>query len=124
MSRKRQASLNRTLTQLAFDSPYVIATRVSRMLDPAQAFSAAGQSEFLRMFWEKQAATVESCGALMAAGAAQYQRAWLDLWTGALPAGSHASPASVAHTLNSTLQPFQRRASANARRLRGKKSKR
>ncbi len=118
-SKNHQASLNRTLTGLAMDAPYVIATRVGRMLDPATALSAASQAENLRMVCEKQAATLEACGALMAAGAAQFQRAWWGVWMGALPAGAAACPASVAQTVNSALRPFQRRARANARRLRG-----
>src|SRR5690606_2071304 len=114
------AALNRTLAGLALDAPFVIATRVGRMLDPAVALSAAGQMECWRMVWEKQAAAFEACGVLMAAGAAQYQQAWLSLWAGALPAGRAPRPASLAKTLDSALQPFQRRARANARRLRGR----
>ena len=120
MSRKKhQTSLNRTLASLAMDAPYVIATRVSRMLDPATALSPDSQAECLRMVWEKQAAAIEACGALMVAGAAQYEQAWLGLWMGTLPAGRTASAASMAKTWDSALQPFQRRARANARRLRG-----
>ncbi|AVP57508.1 hypothetical protein [Pulveribacter suum] len=120
MSRKttRHTSLNRTLTGLATDAPFVIATRMSRMLDPATALSPAVQADNLRMVWEKQAAAFEACSALMAAGAAQYQQAWLGLWTGALPTGRAPSAASLAGALDSALQPFQRRARANARRLR------
>ena len=123
MSRKKyhHASLNRTLAGLAMDAPFVIATRVSRMLDPATALSPAVQAENLRMVWEKQAAAFEACSALMAAGAAQYQQAWLNLWMGALPTGRAPSAASMAKTLDSALQPFHRRARANARRLRSGK---
>ena len=84
-------------------------------------FSAKGQIEFSTMIMEKQAAAGEAYLALMANGANIFREMWAGFATGKSGFGL-PTPTRSAKAANEVLRPFQKRASANARRL--SKSKR
>ncbi len=116
---KQYARLGRTLTQLAVDAPQVVALRMGAWGTPGAAGSAQGFAEAQRMVWEKQAAAMESGMAQWQAAALAYQRFWFDLMLGRFQ--PWPSAASVAAGTNAALRPYQKRASANARRLRARR---
>ena len=110
------SKLTKTLSKLSVDSPKVIAARMQMFATPGALLSARDRSEFTRMHLEKQAAAVESCLSLWQSSAHVYQQFWTDLMLGQLNTGPSAS--SVATMAQTALRPYQKRASANARRLR------
>jgi len=117
MSMNRQyARLARTLTSLAIDAPQVMASRMTRFSAPGAMGSAGDWSEANRMVWEKQAAAVESGARLWQDAALAYQTFWFDLMLGRWQAWPSA--ASMASSTQAALRPYQKRATANARRLR------
>lgn len=109
---------------LSLDSARVIAERVALLSRPGAVFTARDHAEVTRMFTEKQSAAMESCMSLWSDVSRQYQKLFFESWT-ALFTGSYQRVAHAARTLpdaslSSTqraLKPYQRRASANARRL-------
>lgn len=111
--------LNRTMTQLAFDAPQVVALRLASLAAPGALGSAQAWSELQRMVWEKQAAALESGLAQWQATARAAQALWLDLMLGRVPAWPAAS--TLAADTRAALRPYQVRASANARRLRSRR---
>ena len=106
----------RTLSKLSIDAPEVIVARMQMFAMPGAMLSARDRTEFARMYLEKQAAAVESCLSLWQNSMQVCQRAWTDLMLGQLATGPSA--ASVANMTDTALRPYQKRASANARRLR------
>lgn len=113
---QRYAQLARTLTRLSVDAPPVMASRIARFSAPGAWGSTGDWSEAQRMVWEKQAAAIESGARLWRDAALAYQRFWFDLMLGRW----HAWPttATMAASTQAALRPYQKRASANARRLR------
>lgn len=113
-----------TLTSLSLNSPQVIASRTLRFMQPGALMSASGQTEFLRMFTEKQAAAVESYFSLLMSAFTWSQQlffgSWLSWAQGQSPRTNGIPSANdIARTTIAALKPYQRRAGANARRLRG-----
>ena len=113
---RQYTQLARTLTRLAIDSPQVLASRVSRFSAPGAMASAGDWSDANRRVWEKQAAAVESGARLWQDAALAYQRFCFDLLLGRWQAW--LTPASMAASTQAALRPYERRAAANARRLR------
>lgn len=111
------SKLTKTLSGLTADSPYVIAERLSRLGDASSLFSAKDQAEFSRMVMEKQAAATEAYLALLSTSTSYYQKAWTDLAAGKWGFGMVPTGPSAAKAVNDMLRPYQKRASANARRL-------
>lgn len=110
------SKLNRTLSKLSLDSPKVIAARMQMFAMPGAMLSARDRTEFTRMHLEKQAAAIESCMSLWQSGTEVCQQFWTGLMLGQFTTGPSAS--SVANMARTALRPYQKRASANARRLR------
>ena len=109
--------LAETMTRLSFAAPQVVSHRMLRNYAPG---STADQAELTRMVSEKHAAAVESMTVMASAAPAMYQRFLLDCWTGAFFQTNLRGPASSREALKATqaaLKPFERRATANARRL-------
>lgn len=112
MKRSSQSKLNKALADLSLDAPQVIIARTLQLWQFGPLSSARDQAEFTRMFAEKQAAAAESCLSLMMDAAAMSQR----MFFGLLP---QVSTRAAAESMHRALKPYQRRASANARRLGG-----
>ena len=110
------SKLSKTLSTLALDSPFVIAQRMTRLSDPASMFSAKDQIEFSKMVMEKQAAAAEAYLAFISNGASMFRDMWAGLATGKSGFGL-PTPSRSAKAANEVLRPYQKRASANARRL-------
>lgn len=131
MPRSSQTKLARTLMSLSLDAPLVIAARTMRFSQPGALRSAKDQAEFLRMFTEKQAAAAESCMSLMMNAGTISQRMFLEFWS-ALASGNgrrglrppKVSRRATAKCFNDALEPYRRRAGANARRLGGRRKSR
>jgi hypothetical protein len=112
------AKLARTIYDLSVASPQVLAARTMRTYQPS---SARDQVELLRMITEKQAAAVESWVTLVTAAPIFYQRLMFDFWSSAFPGnrsnGFSSSSRIALKAAQRAVKPYQRRASANARRL-------
>lgn len=119
----RRSRRNRSLAksaELAFVAPQVVAMRTARMLAAGANPSARDRRELERMGSEKILAFWESMGAMgleMAKAQQQYallaMRQWWSPWV-----SPWSVAASAAKVLEKGLGPVQKRASANARRLR------
>ncbi len=114
---KRRSSLASTVSALAFDSPFVIARRMALLGEPAAYFPGKGQAEFTRMIFEKQMAAAEAWMAMLGNTARVCQAMWWPWVAGGAPSGMPTA-GRTAQAANRVLRPYQRRASANARRLR------
>lgn len=123
MTTRSYKRLATTVQRLSIDSPKVIGARMA-MLSGQGGGTAREQAEFSRMLMEKQSAATESWLALWGDAARQYQKAGLQFWSaffsgnvaGMLAANEVSAGTSMA-SANRMLKPYQRRASANARRL-------
>lgn len=122
MPRASQARLNKTLMNLSLDAPQVIAARALKFYQPGAMMSARNQAEFTRMFTEKQAAATESYMSLMMNAATMYQQMMFG-YMSMLGGGKSTAidPSEMVRSMNDALKPYQRRASANARRLGGRR---
>jgi hypothetical protein len=105
---------------LSLAVPQVVALRTARMLAAGASPSARDRREFERMGTEKVLAFWESMSAMgleMAKAQQQYallaMRQWWSPWV-----SPWSAAASAAKVLDKGLAPVQKRASANARRLR------
>jgi hypothetical protein len=123
MTNRSYKRLSTTLQRLSIDAPQVIGARVA-MLSGQGAGSARDQAELSRMLVEKHSAATESWLALWSDAAGQCQQAGVRFWSaffsgnvaGMLAANALSAAASMA-SANRMLKPYQRRATANARRL-------
>jgi hypothetical protein len=113
---RKAAKLTSDTAELALAAPQVVAHRVGRMLTAGSTPSAADVAEFQRMGAEKVAAFFESWNA-MAAQALRLQAQQLRF----SPAAWWAPVVDLAAA---GLAPVHRRATANAKRLARRRSKR
>ena len=103
-----------TALKMANDSPQVIAARLSRMGVP----SADNAMECARMVTEKQQAMAESYFNWLSDVNGYWFNAWMSMSKAAfVPLDAKQAERS----LNRLIKPYQRRASANARRLRSRR---
>lgn len=107
-------NLAKAATDIAFGSPYVMGVRINALMTPGASLTRRGQAENIRMVAEKQAAFYESAWA----AATQFQLGMMNVWfglaTGRLPRMSGTTLARAAHR---TIRPYQKRVTANSRRL-------
>lgn len=114
-------------TELFIAAPQVVAHRVARMAAAGPRPSARDQREFARMVAEKQAAFVESWGAMARQAMVAQQRLALAAWQGwwLLPVKGLPDGNAVARSMHNAalgvlgqgLKPVHRKAVANAKRL-------
>ncbi len=114
---KHHSPLAKTMSALAFESPFVIARRMSLLGNPVSYFSGREQAEFTRMVFEKQMAAAEAWMAMLGNTARVCQAMWWPWVAGGVPGGMPTA-GHTAQAANRVLRPYQKRASANARRLR------
>ena len=122
----RRSKRNRLLAKgaaLSLAAPQVVAMRTARMLaagvNPAVAPSSRDRRELERMGTEKMLAFWESMNAMgleMAKAQQQFALSAMRQWWS--PWGPWSVGAAAAKVLEKGLAPVQKRASANARRLR------
>lgn len=131
MRRSGRSELAKTWVSLSLDAPQVIAARTLRFCQPGALLSAGNQAEFLRMFTEKHAAAAESCASVMMNAAMMPQRMVFEFWSAVVRGNTSTalgSPTALmrmaTHSLDAAIKPYQYRASANARKLRGKRKRR
>lgn len=119
------------LTSLSLAAPQVIAHRLGRMASSGPLPSAEDQREFVGMVVEKPMAFAQGWQAMLSAGA-QAQHDWWTSWSRALmdptahppaqavqlihDAGQHGLHAGL-DMLSQGLDPIERKAAANAKRL-------
>lgn len=119
------------LTSLSVAAPQVIAHRLGRMAASGPLPSAEDQQEFVGMVVEKPMAFAQGWQAMLSAGA-QAQHDWWTSWSRALMTPGAPTPAQAVQLvhdaghsglnagldmLSQGLDPIERKAAANARRL-------
>lgn len=124
MSTSSFLGLAKTMQMLTLDSPRVIAERVAMLSQPSALHAARDRAEVTRMFAEKQSAAMESYLSMWTDVTRQYQKFLFEFWASCLTGNVNrmARSADVSaktrlSSANRALKPYQRRASANARRL-------
>lgn len=118
---RSQTQLQRELTDLAVNAPFVAASRIARLAMPGALLSARERAELGRMVVEKQSAAMESFVSLASA----YQQQAMNFWMSAAFMQPLALPSAqdVIATTRAALKPYRTRVKANARRManRGRK---
>lgn len=119
------------LTSLSVAAPQVIAHRVGRMAASGPLPSADDQREFVGMVVEKPLAFAQGWQAMLAAGA-KAQHDWWTSWSRALMTPGAHTPAQAVKLMHEAnhdglhagldmlsqgLEPIERKAAANAKRL-------
>jgi hypothetical protein len=113
-SRRTSSRLGRQTVALAFAAPEVMAHRMARLALAGPTPSARDRREFHRMGAEKVAAFYESWNAMSLAMFRAFWSFALSPWQWGSPRARRAG----SNVLAAGLAPLQRRATANARRLR------
>ena len=129
---RRTSAKARTLAtqanQLALAVPQVVVHRLTRMAMAGAAPSAADRKEFHQMSAEKVAALGESLNAMAVQAMLAQQRAALSLTLACWSPSPRSAQRLAGHWTDAALEvigagvtPFQRRATANAKRLGGRR---
>lgn len=120
-SKTRARRATRTAVQLAelsVAAPQVIAHRLTRMALSNPATHARDHKEFTGMVMEKQVALLQAGMAMWLEAARWQQTLFMSMLTGASALQHHAAARSAAARIaGSALDPFHRKAVANAKRL-------
>jgi hypothetical protein len=123
MTRRTQRRIARQSLALSLATPQVVAHRLGRMAAAGSQPSARDRREFALMGAEKVAAFWESWAAMGWAAMQAQQQAWASMWGSMLRASPLRLPTPAAATgqmlrvVAQGLEPVQRRAVSNAKRL-------
>ncbi len=101
------------MSEIMWAAPFVMGTRLSRMMLPDAMRTAADRAEDTRMVAEKVKAAGDGLVAMQTEMASQMMNAWIGMAFGKMPNAARATDTVVA----AGLKPARRKVKANAKRL-------